>query len=423
MVNADYLYDKNFYENLLGKEHFKNIQLSFKVYDNAFIVPFRNFNGKVTGGVYTNEYEFLENTSVHYKFGAYIDKDKISPVRTIGEQVIYLGMMLNCWGHHLTDNIRRAWFVYTEDYAERYRDCKFVYVPAGGTNGFASMPENMMKFLNIIGIRKEQLIPIYEITQCKNLIIPDESFYNDENGVRYFTKEYINTIGKVRSFQARKFVKEVKYEKVYFTYSGYKSNKQIGEEKLEKFFRNLGYTVVAPENYTLEQQLNILANCHYFASTIGSCSHNMIFLPEHSFVYLIPRAFYLTGYQVALDEVIDLNIYYIDSSLSILTPRDKPWEGPFYYFVSDNLASAFGVEIKESDSYWKHNLGDEKKYLRIANKFFDIERRVPPQFYIEKFMYYTGKYWNSRRNIIYLWKIWYFIKARTISVLYRKLRK
>ena len=83
-----------------------------------------------------------------------------------------------------------------------------------------------------------------------------------------------------------------------------------------------------------------------FASTIGSCSHNIIFLPEGASVYLIPRAFYLTGYQVALGEVINLNIYYVDSSLSVLVRRNNPWEGPFYYIQSDNLKSLFNIEIK-----------------------------------------------------------------------------
>ena len=116
---------------------------------------------------------------------------------------------------------------------------------------------------------------------------------------------------------------------MYFTYSRFSSDKQVGENKLEDFFTGLGYKIIAPERYSFEEQLNILANCEFFASTIGSCSHNIIFLPEGASVYLIPRAFYLTGYQVALGEVINLNIYYVDSSLSVLVRRNNPWEGPF----------------------------------------------------------------------------------------------
>ena len=86
----------------------------------------------------------------------------------------------------------------------------------------------------------------------------------------------------------------------------------------------------------------------------------MIFCKDHSEVILIPRAFYITGYQEALNNVHDLNIVYIDSSLSVFANNDFPWGGPFFYFLSKNLLKYFG-DIDESD--FKYSYDDFKLFL------------------------------------------------------------
>ena len=125
--------------------------------------------------------------------------------------------------------------------------------------------------------------------------------------------------------------------------------------------RKKGYQVLYPEKMTFEEQLNVLINCDSFASTIGSCSHNILFLQDHTKVILIPRANYLTGYQLTVDQVHELDITYIDSTLSLFAAR-FPWEGPFYFFVSSRLMDYFKDGRKRDRRYWIENFKGFKWY-------------------------------------------------------------
>ena len=114
--------------------------------------------------------------------------------------------------------------------------------------------------------------------------MPDESFFV-ENGEKIFTNEYRETIDRVKNFALKNQTPSAK--KIYFFYG----RKQIGEERLAEYFRSKGYEFISPERLTLDEQLNILINAESFASTLGSCSHNSIFLREGTEVILSLRRF------------------------------------------------------------------------------------------------------------------------------------
>ena len=190
-------------------------------------------------------------------------------------------------------------------------------------------------------------------------------------------------INDIRSFSEKEF-KDTGLKKVYFTYRKYSVIREMGEYRLEGFFRRLGYEIISPEEYTFREQLNILLSCSEFASTIGSVAHNVVFLRENTKVYLIPRSDFITEYQFALDEICDADITFVDSSLSLYTHPAHPWGGPFYFIISDNLLDLFGKKIKRKNNnrgffvyrqlgFWMngyHDIGDYyrreyKKYLKM----------------------------------------------------------
>lgn len=218
-----------------------------------------------------------------------------------------------------------------------------------------------------------------------------------------FTKEYVSIIESIKKYGMEHF-KKLDYSKVYYTYSHYSGTKQIGEEKLESFFKEHGYQIIAPEKYSFKEQLNILLNCTHFASTIGSCSHNIMFMKEGSNVVLIPRANYLTGYQVAIDSVTDLNVYYVSSDLSILVNQSHPWDGPFYYYISDKLMSFFKCDSKQN-KFNKDNLRDFRLYLRLGvNKTNNLMQCVYPDYYKVPMLEAVNKYLNGKKSIAILRK-------------------
>ncbi len=173
-------------------------------------------------------------------------------------------------------------------------------------------------------------------------------------------------IDEIRDY-GRKNKKETGYDKVYFTASQWKTN-SYGEDKLEKYFSNKDFKVIAPEKYTFSEQLNILLNCKCFASTIGSCSHNSIFLENDASVILIPRANYLTGYQMTVNTLWNQSITIVDCHLSVFVNKDFPWEGPFFYYVSQNLKDYFEDRSINNRLYWRENFKDYKYYIKDNQK-------------------------------------------------------
>lgn len=354
MTNYDYLYKKEYYGESLYKNYEVEKELGYQVIKNGVILPYKMTDKGPGGGVLDDKGKFIGSTSLHNCCGCGYDFPKIE--RNAESTVIYLGMFHEIWGHCLTDNIRRLWFLKSSIYIENFSKCKLVFVPMENFEFGASS----RKLLEILGFHADDFLPITRITRYNAIILPDESFFTPDGDSRYFTSEYRAMIDQVRAY-ARKHYKRTPYKKVYFSYKNYTHFKQFGEERLEKYFHSKGYKVLYPEKLTLEEQLNVLINCDSFASTVGSCSHNILFLRDHTKVILIPRANYLTGYQLTLDQVHDLDITYIDSTLSLFAAR-CPWEGPFYYFVSGKLMDYFKDTRKNNRRYWVESFRGFKMY-------------------------------------------------------------
>ena len=337
MVNYDGLYNKNFFGDKLNQNYFSDKNLYFQIIENGIITPFNYFminNKKVGfGGIIDGEGNFVQSSFIHGGMG---DAHRPEKFTTCSETVIYLGMLIHVWGHCLTDNIKRIWFLKSDFYKEHFHHCKLVYVPM-----YDGIIPNFAKLLKILGVEVENLTPISTPTKFEKIILPDESFFGGDISVdRFFTREYVETVDIIRNYAKKNYL-PISQKKFFYFYG----ENQIGEGRLAEYFQAKGYEIIQPEKIPLDEQLNILANCNSFASTIGSISHNIIFLRDHSNAVLIPRiASNPNEYQLALNQILDLEIFYIDSALSIFACN---YSGPLCYIVSENLRKFFGEEIKE----------------------------------------------------------------------------
>ena len=124
--------------------------------------------------------------------------------------------------------------------------------------------------MELFGIKKENLINIKEITQAKEIIIPQCSMPVFENK---WAKEFDKVVEKIKEN-----VKSKNYKKVYLSRSKLpQSMKTYGEEKIEKQFKKNGFKIIYPERYSIKEQIAILKDCEFLAGTIGSNMHNAIF--------------------------------------------------------------------------------------------------------------------------------------------------
>ncbi len=345
MTNYNYLYDKSSYEKYININHLSNDKLLWKEIDNATILPFRTFkNGKIGGGLLDGNGNYIDGTSLHRGFGGKYDYKK-GAVTYSSEEVVFLGLWPDIWGHWLTDNIRRLWVLKNDEFMSKYGHLKFLYLVYRNHKPC----DNAKELLSIIGGDKITIEPIDRVVRYRKVILPDESFFSEKDSNRFFTKEYVDMLDDIRRYGEEHY-NDTGMKKVYFTYRKYTNIRTVGEYRLEGFFKNRGYSIVSPEKFTLKEQLNILMNCDECAMTAGSVSHNIIFLRDNTKVFIIPRNGSITKYQFALDQIHNLDITYVDSSLSLYLHPDYHWGGPFYFIISDNLLDCFGVKMNSRNN-------------------------------------------------------------------------
>ena len=339
MTNIDGLYNKEISKNLFGKDHFADKKLNFKIIEHGTILPHKHMyiNGQWTwgfGGIVDRRGQFVTESFVHEGDGAaYTPLEQIQRVPTAA---VYMGLYYPVWGHAITDNIRRLWFLKTDVFKKYFQNCPIIYIPWAGVFTLENQ-QNFRRLLEILEIDPRRLLPVVHPVQFDNVIIPDGGFF-PEGEVKKFTNEYREAIELVRNF-ALKNRRPLSSKKFYYFYG----RAQVGEERLAEYFKSKGYEIVSPENLSLDEQLNILINAESFASTLGSCSHNSIFLRDGTEVIFIPRAANrFTDYQQALDQIHELKISYLDSSLSLF----DTFNGPYCFILSEQLKKYFGDKFK-----------------------------------------------------------------------------
>ena len=377
MVNLDYLYNPAAAKKNFGKKHFADKKLGFRVIENGMILPYKKtIDGKTDktgwgfGGIVDSEGEFIKSSHVFSGAGKYY-KPLPAAIIHSSQTVIYLGMFHSTWGHVITDNIRRLWFLKSEDFKNNFKKLPLVYLLCTKNEVFTlESYKNFRRMLEILEVDVDNLQPITQPTQFDKIILPDESFYLESS--RKFTVEYRETIDRIRDF-ALKNRTPTSVKKIYY----FHGVRQLGEERLAEYFRSKGYEIVRPEKLSLDEQLNLLINAESFASTLGSCSHNSIFLRDNTEAIFIPRAANVfTGYQPPLNQVHPLNINYVDSSISLFNMRHA-----FYlYAISKQLKNFFGDKFdgyEEDDfklflEYVKNATSKNLSVTQVAKEYYDI---------------------------------------------------
>ena len=373
MTNYDGLYNKDYYAEKMNKKSFVDKPLYFRIIENGTILPHKGFrvNGNWNsgfGGIVDAKGKFVNGSFFCDGGTPYTPNEEVqkSPAT-----VIYLGMFFPVWGHCITDNIKYLWFLKSEFYKNFFQSCPIVCLSWGG----GGILEQFLKLLQILEVDLSRITPITKPTQFQQIILPDASFFTEDN-VQHYTAEYVQHIEQIKSHAEKNFTPLAK-KKYFFNY-GFEVS--FGEERLVKYFQSKDYEIIKPETLPLDEQLNILMNCENFASTEGSCSHNSVFMKADTEVLLIPRSAdrAVNGYQAALNQICEQKVFYLDTALSIFA---TPGHGPFCYIISEQLRKFFGEEVTE-----KFSREDYEIFLQYSR--FAMERGF--NFNQEANRYYFG---------------------------------
>lgn len=181
-----------------------------------------------------------------------------------------------------------------------------------------------------------------------NVIVPDNSYL--EVGLdRFATDEYIQTIKLIKDTVNEKIneypdllqpienILVTNPLKVYLTRTHLKGFRDIGELQVERLICKESVHSIAPEEYSVLQQLYILMNCNELITTEGSIAHNAVFCSPKTSVVILRKANYVNQHQLVVNEVADVNVTYIDANYSCFVGKGHEAEGPYYLCVTDEL--------------------------------------------------------------------------------------
>ena len=379
--NLSFIADTPMKEELERQEtsdHFFDEILHTLSFENAIVLPSLNYNedGMLPGGILTCSGEYLEESGYHegncckYNF----NKDL---VETDESTVVYVGFFLNCYGHGFTDNIKKIWYLSTPEFEAIKKDVSIIYI----TERNEPMPNWQKEIFSLAGIDTSTWIHVSRITKYKKIIIPQNSIRSEKTKLsrfRSFSLYYRNTIDRIIQSVSNE---GAIFEKIYFTRTA--NNiwwRECGEERIEKMFRKYGYQIISPESLSVKEQIRLLKNCSFFASTEGSCAHNSIFCKPYTNVTIIRKADYCNSYQCMIDVFANLKVTYIDAHHSIRNNKQLPMSGPFYLYASKELHNYFGESFyypywcdilfwvyAKDKWYWYHKLKNILKRAKLIH--------------------------------------------------------
>lgn len=345
-------------------------QLGCRMLENAYVAPYFKWDKSIgcvidDSGRAVKDSECLEWKEDEQYYN-------INEAATENERVIYLGFLVTVFGHSFTDDLRKLWFLHTDECKRLVADgWRLVFT----TSWNRPLPDYLIEVFQMAGFDLSSAEQIKIITKFDKVCIPDNSII-DEGWGRSYCAEYIRAIETIKS---RVPHSSKRYSKLYFTRSHFSqsSKKEYGEKTIEREFKKRGYYIVFPEEHSIVEQIQMVQNCDCFAATEGSVAHLSLFCRPGTQVTIINKANYLNFHQVMINEYADLNVTYIEAHHSSKVDLLHPWWGPFYLCVNGFLERYFRHPILHLPywalpSYWEYS---RSIVYRIYNRIRKIVKK------------------------------------------------
>lgn len=253
----------------------------------------------------------------------------------IDEKVIYLGLVINHWGHFLIDCLGRFWYLTSAN----YKNEKIVIV----TNS-ESVLQPIKDFMRLLGVSDNVIVlsPLSKPLNCRTIIIPESAYIPG--------KYYHSAFKKVFEIVSRTALSSnetpsMLYDKVYFSRQHLQiaKKKEFGELEIQKQLENNDFKIFYPEELSLTEQIKIWNNADSVAAINGTIPLNLCFLNHDSRIYVLNKTIAEHNNLYDFASIFNVNILYIDcyykrwSNKNILLGT-----GPFLMCLTDEFTQQFG---------------------------------------------------------------------------------
>lgn len=333
----NYLYKGNIkggFAYFWNREYVKTDVLAVEEVSDGIVMPFGYGCGT---GVYDENGKYVSLSAERWVCSDSVMKD--AKYDRLDEDVIYLSSFsTGHYGDVLIDDLSRLWYVLKNNTSQR-----LVYV----SKSFDIQTTVWcFRILSYLGIKSEQLLRVTKPTRFRNVIVPQKSMIHDE----YIHCAYLDiyeTIWQKCSLKQSEWGGAIK---IYLTRKYLRKKKEVGEAIFEDFFRMNGYTIVAPEKLSFEEQVVLFHNCEEVASIEGTHAHNIVFKGVSGKKYkqvILRKQSECIPRQMQLNRITDGEVEFIDV-----------WREPFKGFPISHDRGPFLIEWNENiEQYAKdHNM-------------------------------------------------------------------
>ena len=371
-INRKYLFANEDSETILKtaeeQNFFSNQVLSIKTFDNITLLPpkfksWRTVPMCIGGGV-DEQNNYVEETAtinfnIYRMYGSYqYDSEK---VKYSDETVFFSGFYVQQWGHFLLECISRFYPIIQNP--EKYKDMKIIFLPMREND---EINGTFLELLNLIGIMEEQIVILREPTRYKKIIVPEPSL----NTNIFWTKEYETIINHIVEKAMEKPSKIKTHKKIYLSRKNWalSYDRDIGEDKIERFFNKNGFKSVSMEKHSLVEQIHILQGADHVASAICTLPHNLLFARDGIKSAIINKMPRYNSSQFQIDDFKNIDATYIDGYLALFSADCGI--GPFLFDVNENLinyAKDNGMKLPKREA----RKDDIIKYLDLCFEKID----------------------------------------------------
>lgn len=327
-INTDFVHPEDAPElqKTARKTFLKNLPLRVRAFDNAVIDPNR---------------------------GVLPPFDAITPPPQINEAVVFIDTFGACWGHCITDHLRRLWFYFSKEHAA-LKNLKFIFIDSQWPRSVLTL-DNFWAMLQTLGIAREKFHLLCKPTRFACVFVPDPCFFYDVHlNHLYYTKEFLDFFNKLPQLKPPP---NLNIEKIYLSRTAFKNRRDCNEKDVENCFKNQGFTIIYPEKLDFLTELSILQNCKVFATTDGSIAHNFLFCQPKTTSIICRKTRHATEYQMAIHSFKNANVFYIDVGFSPFLyarhGKDDWWGGPFFLYETKYLRRFFNLPLKKTFPFLK----------------------------------------------------------------------
>lgn len=363
------------FEKQANTSYLKTEKLGCTTVDDGIILPLRKIdtpalNAIYEGGVCDSDFNFIaghiRNDNGKNDNLEIVRSYKTDNIVLSEEEVVFVGLAFNHFGHFLIETLNRLWWVIEN---KRF-DLKLVFV----VDKISEIP--YLELLELMGINKENIILLQKPTRFKKVIVPDQSLYFFSKYNREFNIPYNKILENITPSTDRK---------IYLSRTQFKKKDCINEEYFESFYKEMGFRIVYPEQLSLKEQISLISGADEIVSTTGTISHMAIFTkPGTKIVSLLRARSFFTVVQVMINQARELDYTFIDTTCNFLPSR---YSANCYYIgptVSWNefVKKEYGLELNanlidylnDHNSYvgdyfrqWIKTFSHTKQFNKIKN--------------------------------------------------------